>query len=435
MMSLRIRIGRAVLLWLVVIAPPTFSYAAEPPQEPLTLSAALRFAATTHPVLKSAELDLESARIEYDAASMPFNPTIDLTILGQRADRAAPDAPGSVDDSRSSLRITQRLFDSGGRESLKTAGELSIHQAQRQLQNDIQQHRILIMRRYLDVLLADLDYAVKNELMTITFLKYNRLQEQFDMFESPAEVDVLAAQSRYMDAFVVRQQAGMQPQNARRKLGIAMGLEGYVPRDLTAPNVDALVDRELPDFDVLLEQVLESNADLAVAKLRISEAENRSASDDARFKPSVDGIVEGTSWTQRTGSRNEASVSLRINIPLHSGTQRDRTRRLNRIAVDKARAHAQSIELTLRERTFDLWHKLRTLLVEVNAAEVNSAYRDQYMDRSRMLYELEVRSDLGDAQAQLLGASRRMTQARYEVALAWAQLDVMMGKKVFPDEN
>ncbi len=62
-------------------------------------------------------------------------------------------------------------------------------------------------------------------------------------------------------------------------------------------------------------------------------------------------------------------------------------------------------------------------------------YRDLYLDRSRALYELEVRTDLGDAMARSTEAQWLAAQADYRLLLAWARLDALTGSNTVADEK
>ena len=55
-------------------------------------------------------------------------------------------------------------------------------------------------------------------------------------------------------------------------------------------------------------------------------------------------------------------------------------------------------------------------------------YRELYLDRSRALYEMEVQSDIGDAQAKISDYHYRKTETEYRIAVAWAQLDALRGR-------
>jgi hypothetical protein len=66
-------------------------------------------------------------------------------------------------------------------------------------------------------------------------------------------------------------------------------------------------------------------------------------------------------------------------------------------------------------------------MVERNAAKVRTAYRDLYLDRSRALYELEVKSDLGDAMTRVTEAQWLAAQVEFRLALTWARIDALTG--------
>ena len=54
-------------------------------------------------------------------------------------------------------------------------------------------------------------------------------------------------------------------------------------------------------------------------------------------------------------------------------------------------------------------------------------YRDLYLDRSRALYELEVRTDLGDAMSQISDVRLRRARIMFDWAMNEAKLRAMTG--------
>ena len=54
-------------------------------------------------------------------------------------------------------------------------------------------------------------------------------------------------------------------------------------------------------------------------------------------------------------------------------------------------------------------------------------YRDLYLDRSRTLYELEVKADLGDAMTNQTTARLRQMETDYQLLMSWAVLDALQG--------
>ena len=417
------------LLMLIALVSAAEADSDQYPGEPLTLSEALSFSERSHPSTRGMELDLELARTNQSFAKTGYQPNIEAVLKPQRANRVA--GPDSLDDSSSTLRVIQPIYDFGRTAAIRAQSDAEYSAAQQALKFRLEQRRIEIMQFFFNVLISDLDYAVKNEKMTLAFLHFNRLREETDMFESHAEVDVLAAETLYREKFHVRQQAGIQQQSTRRRLGISLGFADYVPRDLVSPDVSSYVNREVPEFESMLAQVWESSPEVAVAKLNLEKEQGAADQSVAQYRPTLEATLEATDWRQDTGSRNSASIALQLKVPLWPGAKKARDNRIAEIRVERARSRIDEVEYELRIRVYELWKQLRVLQVEKAAADIRTEYRDQYMDRSRTLYELEERADLGDAQAELLRSLLEATRIDYQLALTWAQLDLLMGKPVF----
>lgn len=421
---------RIVLVWLIfAIAVAT---ADDFPQEPLQLSDALSLTDKPHPLTSQAELDVEQAKINSSFHDSYNQLALEAIFMPQRVDRVAPGTGGSLDDSYATLRLSHPLYDFGRKNAAKSRAKVELEKAQHNLDFVRAQRRIEIMRRFFDVLVADLDYGVKNEKMTLAFLRYNRHLEEMELYQAHAEVDVLNLETIYREQFLTRQEAGINRRRARRNLGMMLGFSDYVPRDLIAPDVSVYVEREVPEFATLIEQVLESNVHIKQAELNLLRAIKSAEETESQYKPQLDAVLEATEWEREIGSRNVTSIGIRFSVPLVSGERRSRDRQLAEIGVERARVKLAETELTVRQRTFDLWKSLTLHHVNLAAAEVRLNFRDQYMDRARALYELEERSDLGDAQAELLRALLENDRVRYELTLTWSEIDALMGNSVYP---
>ncbi len=402
------------------------------PQEPLHLSAVLQYADNPNPFTRGAELDYEAAQADasFHQSSNQFK--FEAIIVPQTVDRAAPKTDNSLSDGYATLRLSHPVHDFGRRKAAGAEAAVQVEMAQHQV-NDLKAlKKIEIMRRYFDVLIADLDYGVKNEKMTLAFLRYNRYQEQFDMHEAHAEVDVLDLETIYREKFLTRQEASFNRRSARRNLGLELGFTDYVPRDLETPDLSAYVEREVPEFEQMLEQILAKNFEMKHAQLNLDRAVLAAKVTDSKYQPQLDAFLEATEWEEETGSRNSASVGLRFRLPLAAGKNRSRDRQMSQIEIERARAALVQAEHNIRKRAFHLWKELSLHHVNLAASDVRLNFRDQYMDRARTLYELEEQSDLGDAQAELLRAFMENQLAQFNLALTWSEIDALMGNPVYP---
>jgi hypothetical protein len=57
-------------------------------------------------------------------------------------------------------------------------------------------------------------------------------------------------------------------------------------------------------------------------------------------------------------------------------------------------------------------------------------YSELYLDKSRALYEMEVRSTLGDAMITVTKAQYEALKADLDMAYAWAKMDALTGNMI-----
>lgn len=90
------------------------------------------------------------------------------------------------------------------------------------------------------------------------------------------------------------------------------------------------------------------------------------------------------------------------------------------------------LEMDLRQSLLELLLRLNIYRVAAERAESEMLWRDYYLERSRTLYQQEVRSDIGDAMTQQSRARLQQQQVRFCHALALAQLGALQGQAVWP---
>jgi len=115
-------------------------------------------------------------------------------------------------------------------------------------------------------------------------------------------------------------------------------------------------------------------------------------------------------------------------VPLYDGSRTDAG-----VAREKARLfEIQSVltraERDVRQQVLELWLHLDSLKARREQRQTEKSYRELYLDRSRALYELEVKADLGDSMVRYTEAERNTAESDYETALTWARLNALLGR-------
>ncbi|RMG58090.1 MAG: TolC family protein [Gammaproteobacteria bacterium] len=405
---------------------PTSLPAAALPQ-PLTLEQALQLADSSHPLVARSQAELEAA----NARLLRANGSDDLEIralLDARWVEPPTIAPQDHDDSRAGLIIDKRLYDFGQTRNSIEAARLSAAGRKALLELARRRLRLEVMRRFFDVLLADLEFARENEDMAIVYVRLDKARER-NRLGQLSDIDLLQIETRYQEVRDRRQAAEARQRLARQRLALLLGRPDDLPDELVPPELD--LDRTLPDYPQLLEQALAHNPELVALREELAAAGKALEAARASDNPVISGRVEATHYQRSFGSRDPFSASLAIDIPLYVG---ERTRAEEATAWARLRetqARLKEKEYSLREQLLEAWQQVQTLNSRRELAATNTDYRDLYLDRSRIRYEQELTTDLGDAMVAQSEARLLSRRTDYQLALAWATLDLLTGRIPF----
>lgn len=398
---------------------------AAPLPSPLTLEAALALADAPHPdlALARAELDRARSRVLDAEARTGVQSFADLT-----PEWANPTTQSNgLNDSRARLVLAKPLYDFGRSRAFEQSASAGFDAARERYLDARARRRLDIMARFFEVLLADMRYAVLNEDMAQKYVSFDRVRERHALGQV-SDVDLFASENVYREALDLRTDAQKRQAAARLALAIALGRPDTLPGELLAPA--ALPEREAPDYRDVLEQARKANPALAARRAGLAAARAALDAERARRRPTLTGELEAAAWERELASRNDARATLNLRIPLYQGAELEAavTRAAAELAAEEARLAAD--EQALAQAALDLVQAIEALTVRRETARQRLAFRDLYLDRSRALYEMEVRTDLGDALTRLTEAQWLAAAADYELALTWAKLDALTGRLV-----
>jgi hypothetical protein len=72
-----------------------------------------------------------------------------------------------------------------------------------------------------------------------------------------------------------------------------------------------------------------------------------------------------------------------------------------------------------------LWQQIKVLGTRLQQMKTKADFNELYLDRSRALYDLEVKTDLGDAMVAMSATRYQQAQVEFDLALAWIELDMI----------
>ena len=412
-------------LLLSGLLAPSLLLAAESLPEPLTLEAALEQASKPgHYGFMLAEAERQKRMAEVEAVAGERGLTIDLEGRWRRVGLSDNSPQTDDDDSLAGLYLRKPLYDFGRSAAAEAAAALGLQLAELQQRWRIEQRRLKIVELYYQVLDADNEYLRHNEELAIGFIRYDRMRENRELGLA-SDIDVEEKLAAYELIRQNRYRSENRQRLTRQLLAEALGYPDAPPDELVVPDIDT--DRKLPDAELLMQKALQNSPRIGISQHKILIARQAIRQAERSDSPTLDAEIEVAKHFRDNSTRDDWRASIYFDVPLYAGRARDARLQLARAQHQRALAELQRVRSELRIEVLKLWQTLRQSRLRLQGALAAQEYRDLYLDRSRADYELEFKSDLGDAMVQFSDARWKVWRARFDFDLAWRKLEMLVG--------
>jgi len=398
---------------------------------PLTLAHALSYATANHPNLSLADAQLAHAvsrKLQVETIN-----NVDAYI------ELAPYAviPTTNDDftgdSYARLSVTKTLYDFGYSASLEDSAAEDISSQQLLASATRNQQYIIIMQRYFNVVLADLYFSAVDEEMTSLYVKYDKLLDRHSL-GMISDVVLLEAESIYRDAADRRKASEENQYSSRLRLAIALNKPEDIPADLIRPQLPQL-EQAVPELDALLDQALIGNLTVAALQHAVRADRAALAASKQEYGPTLLAGLELNKYERQLRGRNDASIGFNLRIPFANGnrTEAKVARIVSELSASQARY--DQAKYVLRQQLSDLISQLAILKFKRDSDEQRLDSRGLTLDKNRARYELEMQTTLSNSMARYTEAEWQSAKNDFEVATIWAQIDTLMGKKLYQQKD
>jgi outer membrane protein TolC len=419
--------GRALIATALCLASGAMAEARLP--QPLALTDALAFADDEHPAVAQGRADILRGEAERLAADSANDLAVGLRLNPRWVEPNDVVADQSHNDSQVILRLSKPLYDFGRSSQALAAADTALRSREEQYLNLMARQRLEIMRRYFEVLLADLAYTRDNEAMAVAFVTLDRARNRNELGQV-SDIDLLALEDHFQETRLRRMASLQETRSARNRLAMALNRPDEVPANLTRPSLPGN-DRPVPELEELYALAEAGNRRLASLRLEAEAGSKRLAARRAERRPTLSLEAEAAHYERVLGSRDPLAAGLVLDIPLYNGRRVDASLAREQANLYDTQARIRQHELDLRQAVLETWLEIQRLNTQREQARVKADYRDLYLDRSRALYELEVQTDLGDAMTEQSDAMLFTAHTEFELALAWERLALLTGQPVF----
>lgn len=402
--------------------------------ETLTLELALQRATSEHPRLQMAVAGVDKAK----AAKLLINSgtAIESKISARLRWVDPPEIAydQSKDDHRLSLFVNKRLYDFGYTKSLREAVNAGIVDREHYYQYALNQHRLSIMAAYFNVVLADLENGRSEEEVKTTFVYADRAENR-NKLGMVSDIVVLEARTVYQDARTRLHKSRALQRTTRSILADALNSPGELPNDLIAPELLGN-NRDIPEsIDDWMAEAEKLNPLLLALKAKMLSMQKHMASARDIANPILSAGAEVSTYSKESGGYDNWRAGITLDVPLPISGKTKAAVADKRADFLKVKAEFEQQRRQVRQDVLEAWSDLKTLNIERDRVESVVDYRDLYLDRARTLYQLEVTTDYGDAMMKSHEAQVDNMKNKFAIALAWARIEALLGKKVYSGDD
>jgi outer membrane protein TolC len=152
---------------------------------------------------------------------------------------------------------------------------------------------------------------------------------------------------------------------------------------------------------------------------------------------SIGGVHQRYDTQLFPGASNITSVTFSLSFPLWDNGQREIELSRARVNRDVARAIREDLERAVRRDVSSAYdtYETATAAVELARMAVTVAQQSYRMQDLRYRSGASTILDLLDSQVSLAEAEAGLVQARYQTRLALAQLEAILGRRLFSNKD
>lgn len=431
---------RSFLLAALVPAA-LFAQATPGPARPITLDEAIRLARENSPQTIAARNTINANEATVRTRLSAFFPTISGSMSSGWSAGQVFDSKGDIVDRNNvtpwswSRRLSANwlLFDGGDRNFQLGAARANVASAEA---NEVATQ-------------FSVAYSVSQQFYAALAARESRSAAETALNE--AEQNLRAANARIASGAATRsdslraiiavgnqQLAVLSAENDLQNANAALSRLVGVSFTVTAADADTALTPVAAD-SAQLAQFLVSAPSIRTAQASLTAARASVRSSRTDYLPSISTSYSMTNnmsdanfqlWQGRT--LQNKSFGLSVSVPLFNGLGREETVQRAKIAETNARASLRDAELLAHQQLVQYLGQLRLAQarIAIQQASLEAALEDLRVQQQRYQLGASTQLELLTTQTQLNSARFNLVNARYQVRIAKAQLEQLLGREI-----
>jgi len=406
---------------------------------PLSAMDAVKVALTESPLLRQAEEELARSQAEVGSARAMTRPRVSTTGYGTTGnfDNILSSAPGA--DPGNIMSVLRRRFGdlnltamyplyTGGKlrsgvreaEAKSRASEAALRGVRLDVELEVRQRYYRALQTSETVTIYEQWLAAAEESVRVTRLRY-------DVGKAPL-YDVLRSQTDLANVTQELTNARAQAQTALVSLETAMGVDltstPTLTEGLSGEAATSLLSEEISFAENGRPELIETGERVTAQEHAVQQAK-------AAYRPQLYGMgMQDWQSGAEIGSRNGHTIGVVASLPLLDGGSRRSWVDQQEAELRKLQASRQSVRLSVREQVSTAWLMVQSARQNVRTSEAALAQAEEDHRIAVLRYETgkAILVERLDALTALVRARVNNLNARYELAVAEAQMERAVGR-------
>ena len=293
------------------------------------------------------------------------------------------------------------------------------------------ERKIVVMKAFFETNLASLYHQYLLEQLAMDAIYSNRAKD-FYPTGRVSDVELLEKETNMLLASAKNFNAEESIYNNKSRLANLLEIDVKKLPELQRPKLQSYFEKVLPNNEKLLELALKNDINLQQLNNKLEYLTKKLSSLKNNFDVQLGSTVIYGNEPQKTlqddNNRWEARLSLKI--PLYDKENNLNEMQKVQIEKNKVQISIDKYKLSLSEKIDEIVSKINYLKKLDKAYKKQFEYRNLYLEKSRVNYELDRQSDLGDAMTQLSRAEYEYEKNSYEFVITYETLTLIIGETI-----
>lgn len=393
-------------------------------EEPMTLEKAMELSKNISYDQKTILEDLKNDKLNLKTLKNDFYPDI---FIDAQYGREKNDG-NIVNDTFGYIVWKNKLYDSK-ENILHDDFKYSIANNELLLKQSLLMRKILVMESFFDTSLSFLYQQYTLEQLAMDAIYSIRAKDYYPSGRV-SDVELAEKDSKMQMASAKNFTAEENIYINRLKLANLLEIDASKLQEVEKPKLGHYFEKEIPSSQILLKQAIENDLYLKGLNQRLTYLQKKLSQTKNSLNIKVDSTMIYGNEPQKTindeDNRWEARLSLKI--PLYDSEKTNNEVEKIRIDISKQKIAIEKYIVELNQKIEKFISKLKYLQKMDKAYAKELEYRNLYLERARLSYELNKQSDIGDSMVAHTKAEYEYMKNRYDFVVSYELLNLLIGE-------